>query len=109
MRSSRDLKTLTTQPRRYRRLTIIDKKHTGFQQVEVVISSSSSADAFRQIIDSASACSFDERQVFRSEHVYSYGCSGFPEIIVGSRERKPPAESQIKVGGVIGREIPFSR
>ena len=47
--------------------------------------------------------------MFRSERVYSYGCSGFPEIIVGSRERKPPAESQIKVGGVIGREIPFSR
>jgi hypothetical protein len=35
MRSSRDLKTLTAQPRRCRRHTIIAKNLTGFQQVEV--------------------------------------------------------------------------
>jgi hypothetical protein len=35
MRSSRDLKTLTTQPRRCRSHTIIAKNLTGFQQVEV--------------------------------------------------------------------------
>jgi hypothetical protein len=35
MRSSRDLKTLTTQPKRCRSHTIIAKNLTGFQQVEV--------------------------------------------------------------------------
>ena len=35
MRSFRDLKTLTTQPRRCRSHTIIAKNLTGFQQVEV--------------------------------------------------------------------------
>jgi len=50
MRSSRDLKTLTTQPKRCRSHTIIAKNLTGFQQVEVSA----------KIIDSGNACSFDE-------------------------------------------------